>query len=262
MRTLGSALFASMLAAAAFAASCGPAAGGENGALEDGSNATVAAQLALGIAEAMIDLQAPLDGSMGADANAMTVETRATASLGGCGTISRTGATLTVDYGTGCALPGGVMVSGAISIGIAVTSSTATVTIEYIDVVANGTPIDGTLALTASPPSYTVALDLMSGTRAVSGMVTVTATASSLTFDGSLTVVSGATITLDAASIVWVTGDCWPSAGSLTITALGIAQTVTFSAATANRGTVTVTRGRMTSTEQLPAYGMCPVPLP
>jgi hypothetical protein len=25
---------------------------------------------------------------------------------------------------------------------------------------------------------------------------------------------------------------------------------------------VTVTRGRMTSTEQLPAYGMCPVPLP
>jgi hypothetical protein len=80
----------------------------------------------------------------------------------------------------------------------------------------------------------------------------VTGTTSKITTSGTLT--SGAK-SVTFTNIVWVKGDCYPSAGTLSVTQNRVTTTYTFTSSTPTTGTVTTGRGK---SAQLPVYGSCP----
>lgn len=228
--------------------------------LADGSNGSLAIEQTLAISDDLLAFDPVLDGSMSADANAIAIEANARASLGACGAVSRSGTSITVDFASGCTLPSGLTASGSVTVAIAVASGTATATITFVDLVAGAYTIDGTASFaTTNGTSYDVTIDVTSGGREVLADLTIRAMPGSFTASGSATIVhGGATWSMTITGLVWVRGDCYPSAGSITIGSAALAQTLTFTAATASSGQVMVTQGRRTTTEQLPAYGECP----
>lgn len=228
---------------------------------EGGASALVLTENALQVSDDLLGFDPVLDRMRTAEENAMAVEAHSLASLGGCGTATRTGSTLSVDLpAPGCTLPSGHIVSGALTVTVSLGAATISALVTMTGVSIDGTSVDGSIELTtAGGLMLSAAVELTSGTSHVSGDVTLSATAGSFSTSGGLTVVrGGVTFSLSFASVTWNSGDCYPSDGSIAVTSAGITQTLSFDAATANGGEVTVTQGRRTSTEMLPAYGACP----
>jgi hypothetical protein len=231
-------------------------------ATADGNGTAVSAQAALALAEELAAGEEPLDPTMTADGNAVIIQGNAAVALGTCGTASLAGTTVTVAFAAGgCTLPSGITATGSISLSASVAAGTVTVDVSF-DAVRIGTyAIDGTASLsTSNGTSYSVMLDLTSEGRTIAGDLTVTASLAALTISGNLTTqrAGGPERMLTIAGLTWNRGDCYPSAGTITVGVGALEQTVTFTRTTASTGEVTITFGRASTTETLPAYGSCP----
>lgn len=234
----------------------------DTAATVDADTSAVSTQTALALAEELAAGEEPLDPAMTAAGNAAIIQGNAAVALGTCGTVSLSGTTVTVAFAvTGCTLPSGITATGTISLSASVAAGTATVDVQFDRVRIGSYGIDGTASFsTTNGTSYAVMLDLMSEARSISGDRTVSASLTSLIVSGTLTTqrIGGTALMLTIAGLVWNRGDCYPSAGSITVGAGALEQTVTFASTTASTGVVTITFGRATTTETLPAYGSCP----
>lgn len=226
------------------------------------SSALVTTEAALEVSDDVLGFDPVLDRLHTADQNAMAVETHAHDSLTGCGTVTRTGTTITIDFGTaGCTTPSGHVVTGSIAVTIGAMSLEATASFAFTNVTIDGSPLGGTLVFTTMANRLSVAIALTSGTSSVSGNATVNATTGAFSLDASLTATrSAVTTSIGIAGLVWTRGDCYPGAGTVTATTGRLVQSITFTSASAMGGVVSVSEGPLTSTETLPAYGDCPMP--
>ena len=238
------------------------AAGVDSAAYQRASSTIVTTEAALQVSDDILGFDPVLDRLHTADQNAMAVEMHARDSLVGCGTVSRSGTTITIDFGaTPCATPSGHLVTGSIELTIAARTAEAAATLTFTSVTIDGTALSGTLGFTTTVTGLTVDVALTGGTSSIAGSATIGATAGAFALDANLTSMrSGATTMITVSGLVWARGDCYPSAGTVSATTGRLVQSITFSSTTAMSGVVTVTEGRLTSSETLPAYGDCPVP--
>ncbi len=257
----------SVIGASPFALGCPPEGSTPSRDVEataDGRTTAVSVEAALALAEELAAGEEPLDPAMSADGNAAIIEGNAAVALGTCGTVSLGGATVTVTFATGgCMLPSGITATGSIALSASVASGTVTVDVSFDALSIGAYAIDGTASLsTTNGTTYAVLLDLTSEGRTIAGDLTVAASLVALTISGELTTqrTGGTGRMVSIEGLRWNRGDCYPSAGSITVGLGALAQTVTFGTATATSGVVTVEFGRATTTEVLPAYGDCPAP--
>lgn len=231
-------------------------------AYDRSAGAIVATESALEVADDVLGFDPVLDRTRSADQNAAAVQTHATDSLTGCGTVSLSGTTVTIDFGsTPCTTPSGHDVSGTLSATIGARSGEATATLAFTSFTIDGTSLSGTLGFSTRLTGLSVDVALTSGTSTVSGTASIGATTGAFTLDATLTTTrGGATTMVSVSGLVWLRGDCYPSAGSVTATTGRLVQSISFSSTTAMSGTVTVTEGPISATETLPAYGDCPAP--
>lgn len=228
---------------------------------ESGASTTSAHQ-AVVIADSMFDFDPTIDPSATAEANAMAVRDRIRSQLGTCGMVSLTNTTVAVSFGAapGCSLVNGVTASGSLSASVSKTGTTITIALAFTSLVVNGKSLDGTASFaTSNGTTFNVTAMLTSGSDTLNANVTVTGATGSFAMNGTASGSRGGSNTAATFSnVTYRSGDCYPNGGSMAITRGPVSMTVTFSAATANSGQVTVTQGRRTSTATLPAYGSCP----
>src|SRR5260370_41450870 len=90
-------------------------------------------------------------------------------------------------------------------------------------------------------------------------MLTVTGVTQSFTMNGPITVTqTDAATSLNLSNVLYKTGDCYPSGGSMTVTKTKISEKITFSASTATTGKGVVTIGTRSVPASLPSYGKSP----
>lgn len=235
-------------------AGCGS--GLEGDGYASGANSALTVERALQVSDDLSDF-AGLSVTTAEDA-AARVETQAREATMGCGTVARSGPQVTLAL-TSCTLPSGHVVSGAIGISASVSASIVSLAITFTDVSVDGESLEGTVSLEAGPGALTASLALLSSRGEISGDLSLLADPSMLTVSGGLEVTRDALPTAIAfTSVVYQRGDCYPSGGSLSITSGMVSTTIAFDESTASTGVVTVTQGRRTSAEMLPAYGSCP----
>jgi hypothetical protein len=225
------------------------------------ASTVVTTEAALEVADDLLGFDPVLDRTHTADQNAMAIEAHAMGALTGCGTVTRTLAMLTVDFGTGCTTPSGHVVSGSIGIGVVARGAEAGATLTFTSFTIDGAGLSGTLGVTTTSTALQIDVALTSGSDSIAGTATIGATTGSFTLDATLTTTRATTTTnLAVAGLVWNRGDCYPSGGTVTSTTGRLVQSITFTAATAMSGTVTVHEGALSASKTLPAYGDCPVP--
>lgn len=226
------------------------------------SNVVVTTEAALEVSDDVLGFDPVLDRMQTADQNAMAVAMHATDALVGCGTVSRTGTAITIEFGTTpCTTPSGHVVTGTMSLAVGVMAGEATATFTFTSFTVDGSSLSGTLGFATRLTGLTVDVALTSGTSSIAGSATIGATTGAFSLSADLTATrSGTTTSISIRGLVWTRGDCYPSAGTVTATTGRLVQSITFSAATAMSGTVSVTEGPFTTTQTLPAYGDCPVP--
>lgn len=258
-RPLGAAL---ALALSACGAGMDTATTDESTALGEAGSASSSAQQALRVADTLFELDPTLDPALSAMANANAVADHARMQLNGCGMVSVSGATVTVNFGAppGCTTVNGLQVSGSVSVAVSGGGGSVTATVTLTNVVAGGSALAGTVSVQSSNgTSYTVNLQLTGSSNAAMGTLTLNATPTQWTLNGPLsTTRSGTTTQMTLNSVTYHPGDCYPNGGSVTLARGPVTLTETFSAGTASSGQVTVTQGRRTYTSTLPAYGSCP----
>jgi hypothetical protein len=262
MRTLRSSVVALV-----FVAGCG---GGvaegltaeELDSVRESGASTTSAHQAVVIADSLFDFDPTINPTLSAEANAMAVRDRIQSQLGACGTVALNNTTVTVSFGAapGCTLVNGVTASGSLSASVAKVATTITVALTFTNLVINGKPLDGTAVFaTNNGTTFNTMVRLASGSDALEASVIVTGASGSFTMSGTASGTRGSNSTAARFTTVrYRAGDCYPNGGSMAITRGPVSLTVTFTAATANSGQVTITQGRRTSTATLPAYGSCP----
>lgn len=224
----------------------------EASALRGGHDANQAQQQSLALADELFDFDPTLDPTKTAQQNADAVYTRATTQLP-CAMVMQSGTTLTVTASTPCTSPNGVTFSGSFTAAIVKSGNELTVTLSWSNVVIGDTTLNGTTTLvTSNGSTFQVTYALMKNGASVSGTITAVGAPGQITVDGTL---ANGTTNATMTGVLWKKGDCYPSAGSITVTQGRVTTTYTFSSATASTGTVSTGRGR---TAQLPAYGSCP----
>lgn len=183
-----------------------------------------------------------------------------------CATYAWSGLMASVTL-AGCTLEAtGLPVSGTVS--VAVTTRPVTFTISVTALVVNGTTYDGHVTLTLGgtdtmpmPPSLDVDLTTTDGTTTMhltATGLTVAATATSMTIDGSASITSGTTTTaITMTNLTWAMGQCLPSSGTAALTTGALTTTLGFSAATPTTGNVTVTIPPFPSSTQM-VFTPCP----
>jgi hypothetical protein len=256
------ALFAIALVACSSSSNPDDATNADNGAA--GGDVTVTVQEALAGIDTMFQFDPTLKPDAGPDENAASIETQVKNSAP-CAKLTRTGTSIQIDYGSGCTV-GGVNISGSVTLSLSRSGppgpgGTTTLTLTFTNFSVDSRTFTGTASFaTTNGSTFTVALDLTASTKAIKGTLTVTGSPGSFTIDGPLTVTeSGTTSNVVFKGVVYQPGQCYPNAGTVTITKGSLPQTtITFSAATATTGTVQVTTGKATGSEQLPKYGSCP----
>jgi hypothetical protein len=218
----------------------------------------IAVQQALLAVDQTMEIDPTLDVTKTAAENAQAILARAQAG-GACVTASVAGATVTVDFGTGCDVRGTAL-AGSMSLTVTKTGGTLTVIVNFTSLVVDGADLAGSVSLmTAGNGSYQVTFDLTSGDASGSGTLTVDGAPTTLTMSGALSASQGGqSISASLASVVYVLGDCYPSAGTVTLSGGRLAGTITFLATTPQDGRVQVSTRRLTTTAALPAYGPCP----
>lgn len=202
-----------------------------------------------------------IDPAVPPEQNARNIESEVGANLTGCGTVTATGAMVTIDLGPppGCTLKG-IQVSGSLTLALVASGGTTTITLTLSSFAVGGDAVSGTLTFaTTNGSTFAVVADLTSGTRTTHANLTVTGVAGAFTASGNASSGSGDNASqLVFNELHYTLGACYPDGGTLRIEQGLTRLTVTFTAATAESGAVTVTQGRKTYQKTLPAYGSCP----
>lgn len=234
----------------------------EEDAVRQGGDSSSTMLGAVTLADSLFSFDPTLDASLSAEQNAAAIQSNAQMQLSGCGSVTASGTTVTVAFGAppGCTLTNGTQVSGTVSATVTKAGGTVAVALAFTNVAVDGRTLSGTASFsTSNGTTYAVAADLTSGAQHLTAMLTIAATTSNVTIDGTAALVeAGVTTQITFNHVVYVIGDCYPSGGTLTVRIGRVTETVTFSASSATSGVVTVQQGRQTSTKTLPAYGDCP----
>lgn len=241
-----------------------------------GESSNTSQQLTV-LADSLFDFDPTIDPSRTAAENAAAIEARVRTNLGdvdggvpadggqlGCGSVSLSGSTVTVAFGSppGCTLHNGVVVSGTVAVAVSKVASTITLRLTLTQVVSNGVPLAGTATFTTTTGStFSIDANLTSGTTTWTlTNLTATGGTGTTTLNGSVAISGGDTSTTTTFSnLTWKAGDCYPNGGTVTSKKGLVSTVITFEATTPTTGLVKVTVGRKTSTVALPAYGQCGV---
>lgn len=236
----------------------------ERATADRGGSSSNLNQHVLGLSDGFFDFDPTLDTAKTAAENAQAIASRTSLSFGGCGTVTPTGTSVTVSMPPpGCTTANGLKAQGTVT--LAVTKSTTTpaaltVALTLTAVVVNGVSYGGTASfVTTNGSTFTVTADLTSGDVVYAMNLTVTGAPGSMTIAGTMSQGTGAAqSSYTFTNVLYKKADCYPSGGSLAVKKGLVTTTITFSAATANTGQVTVSSGRKTWPSTLPAYGSCP----
>jgi len=235
--------------------------GDEGSTFQSGSRSMGVSQQVTALAYELFDFDPTVNPSDTATENASAIGARITASLGSCGSVKVTGATVIVDFGAGCTLADGTTVSGTVAVAVDKSGATTTIALTLSDTVVNGEPLAGTASFaTTTGTSFNVTANLTSGAKTYVANLTVTGTSTSFTVSGSATETTGAMTSKVAFDAMTITlGECYATGGSMAVTEGAVTETITFNAATPSTGRVTVSfGGKRSSQSTLPAYGSCP----
>lgn len=234
----------------------------ESAALREGGSVATSAQKTIAVADSLFDFDPTIDPNATPEANAAAIAANTRDTLMGCGAVAVTGTSVSVSFGAppGCMLRTGVRVSGAVTATVSREGNSAVIALAFTQLVVDGHAINGSAVFrTQNGSTFAVTLSLMSGSDALTGSYTVVGASGQFTVSGAGSVVrGGATTSVQLEGVVYRRGDCYPSAGTMRLTRGAIAVTVTFTAATAASGQVSVTQGRRSYNATLPSYGSCP----
>ncbi len=264
----------------------------QTAAAQQGSEALTSIVQSLALSNAMLKFDPDLNPDAGAAANAATIAGNVSGADGGGSSLTVSpsaadggnlavgntgtgvacnggdcldgGTSFTINFGAGCTLDG-ITVSGSITVAVSVPQpGTLTVALTLTNLVIDGWDLAGTASFTTSDGStLTVALDLTHSGTALTFNGTVTGAAGAMTIDGDAsTTVSGGTLSATLKGVVLTKGSCWPSGGSVAMTASGLGETLLFTPATATSGQASVTyQTPLGSTQpacfELPQSGSC-----
>lgn len=228
---------------------------------DEGGAGVSTTQAALRVSDTVFDFDPTLDGAATPEVNAENIRAHVSAQLpAGCA-VTREGSTVTLSFGPppGCTV-GDLTLTGTVIVSLTKQGSVTTASLTFTDVTVDGVPLSGSAVFTTTDGStFDVALSLTKDTRTLTAQLRVVGAAGSFTVDGSASVSSsGVTTSLRITQLHYTEGDCYPDGGTVTVTQGRVSQVITFSAETADTGVVTVTTGRRTTTDTLPAYGSCP----
>lgn len=226
-----------------------------------GSSGSVEVLHALAVSDAMFAFDPTLDPSMSAEANAMAVRDHVTTTLDGCASAEVAGSAVTVTFASGCVLRTGLTASGSVTVALTRTDASLTAAVTFDALVVGDGALDGSAVfVTSNGSTFAVDATLTSGSGMLDADLTVVGMAMAMEVDGTATITREGTSTmLSFSNVVWRLGDCYPSAGTMTVGTGRVSQTVTFTAATPATGTVTVMQGRASREATLPTYGTCPM---
>jgi hypothetical protein len=211
-----------------------------------------------------------LDPSVDAATNARAVRDGAAQALvvpecSGRPTV--TGNTVTVVFDDLCDhIPGeGVHVTGTVEIVVSVDDVAGSVTalFSFTDLSVEGyPPVDGTASVTVTTGGATSAsfsVDATQDTAVLSFDGTVVVAGLDVVVDGEGTFTSGPVrYQITVTGVTWSVTDCYPDAGTVTLSIGPVEETLTFSAETEAFGQAELSRGGSTETITLPPYGSCP----
>ncbi len=209
------------------------------------------------------------------DANVVAGRLRAGLAKQACATVGGEGATITVDFGSGCSLPGSSLeVVGKATMTVSVNGTGADATLKVDMTVdgfgAGGKTATGAASITAKAAAdgqdVDIATTMTAGDAALLGgvhvdvMGTPGAAPTKVVFSTlpDTTVTSGkSTLAVDASAVTFATGDCYPSAGTVVLSAAGVKATLAFSASTAQTGIAQFTAplSKKADDKELPGLG-------
>jgi hypothetical protein len=240
-----------------------------------GGSATSSAQ-AKGVAGLFVQEDPTLDTAKTDVQNAQSVQSQVQAALAAncpTGTISLSGTTVTVAFGSNCTVPNLGAITGSVTAAVSkpaagnvqvvftfntVTVSSRTLTGTFTVSTSNGTTFTGSCSLTSGAtklvmPSLTLTLDAGGKGVTLGGSGTVTS--------------SSATTAVTFNAVHHLFGACYADGGSITlakttVTKLGkpttVNETVTFTSTTPTTGQASIQIGTApATTTKLPAYGTC-----
>jgi hypothetical protein len=217
------------------------------------------------LADSFFSFDPTLNPSLDANGNAAAIQAQLVSQLGAgdggataCGNIMLSGATVTANFGTGCTLKNGVNIAGTVTATVTKSGASVTVMLDFSILVVNQKNLGGTATFTTTDGNHFVvnASLTAAGTTLTLTNVMVSSTSGVISLSGMVASGEGANLTFTA--VTWKPTDCYPSSGTLQIKSGVITETITFDAATAATGDVTVTIGKRTIPRSLPAYGHCP----
>lgn len=192
-----------------------------------------------------------------------------------CYTLTRTGATLALDFKDGCTPPSGaIAVKGKAECTLTVdkASKKLTVNMKLTDFGAGDKTATGTSTMTASTNGTTAdigfTVDMSTGDAAAKGGMTVKLTAAAdkksfekVQFDTvdptTISVNEKKGVEVKATGVTYEGGSCYPSAGSILVTYAGIKSTIAFDANTKTSGVAKYTPplSKASEDKQLPGIG-------
>jgi hypothetical protein len=235
----------------------------ETAATDHGNDTASAATNVLTFADgALFAFDPTINTALDAPTNARAIGAYATDQLAGCASVTVLDATVSIMVnGPSCTLPNGTTASGTVTATVSKMGTTVRVAIAFTNAMIDGRTVSGSVDMVTDNGSvFTASGTVTSGANSLTfNNVQVTGSAGSFVTDGTVTAVKdGVTSNVVLSQVLYRAGDCYPSGGTARVTRNMVTSTITFTAATANSGTVTVMTGRITTSKQLPAYGACP----
>lgn len=263
-------LFAPLIALGALAASsCAMGAmeqptDAERATFDIASAATVSLQQLGVLADNLFDFGFAIDPRATDAGNAMNVSLALQARFQGCGTVTTSGAMVTVDLPiAGCPGRGGTVLTGNITMTVTRVGPDTVIATAFPTTTVDGYAISGMVSFSTASGSHFAASGTVTG-----GGVTITmgdrtiaydGTGMSFGIDGGVSINNGtSTASATIAGANHTLGDCYLHAGTTTITTGSGTQTLAFGSQTATTGAATFTGGERTFTLSLLAHGNCP----
>ncbi|MBK8480265.1 MAG: hypothetical protein IPL40_03680 [Proteobacteria bacterium] len=247
--------------------------------LPHGQAPTVAAT-AKGVAALFVQEDPTLEPGASAATNAENVRAQVSLALTTCpaASISLSGeASLVVDFGAGCSVPGVGSLSGSVGVALTVPAThTIKVSFAFDAVQVDGRLLSGSLAVTTSDGtsfSFDAALQSTGGALTLDGamlLLDVDGHGATLEGKGSYRPTAGSPKALTFAGVHHGFGDCYADAGRITSTkttvgrngrSSTVTETIAFGSSTPTTGEVQITVGKAAPVAaMLPSYGACPQP--
>ena len=211
----------------------------------------------------------------GQNADAVAQQLTSAVMIASCAnaTITHTTGSLmvSVDFGSGCTLPGIGAISGSASATIAKLAGTITVALTLTNITVNGNAVSGTVTLaTSDGTTFNFMMSVSTARQQVTfkGGAVLDAGGKGVTLDGSGTSQMGAAmLAYTMTGVHHEFAACYADAGTMTVMktthnkrdlAVTLQETITFSTTTPSTGAVTVTIDGVSTPATLPAIGTCP----